>query len=100
MGRQKATSELFSDLPVGILEKSLTYVDGSRLTGGSNMKCQCGWNGPFLETAELRFHNRNGDRLSTYYLCRKSMHILAGISHVPPVSFEEQREAADQRRAK
>lgn len=100
MARIKATADLFSDLPDGKFEKSATYVDAMDLTPGSNMKCQCGWRGPFLETPELRFHNRNGDRLTTYYLCRKSLHILAGISHIPPVSYEDQREAADKRHEK
>lgn len=100
MKSKKDTSNVFMDLPEGILKKSLTYKEGNELTGGSNMRCQCGWKGPFLECTELRFHNRVGDRLSTLYLCRKSMHILAGISHNPPISFEDQREFADQRRAK
>ena len=100
MHKKKEILKEFPDLPEGILEKSETYKEGSSLTSGSNLSCQCGWKGPFLETAELRFHNRKGDRLSTLYLCRKSMHILADITHDPPIPFDEQREAADRRHEK
>lgn len=100
MQQKREVLSEFPDLPEGTLVKSLTYKDYEDLTGGSNLSCQCGWKGPFLETAVLQFQNRKGDRLSTLYLCRKSLHILASVIHNPPIAFEEQREVYDRKREK
>ena len=100
MDKKKEMFLGFPEMGNSLLEKSLTYKDAGDLTPGSNLKCQCGWSGPFLETREVREHNRKGDRLYTLYLCRKSWHILAGIKHDPPITYDEQREAADMRHEK
>lgn len=100
MPKKKELFSEFTDLPAGILEKSLTFKDAADLTEGSNVKCQCGWRGIFKETAELRFYNGGGDRTSTLYLCRKTLHILAAVTHDPPIAWEQQLEVADKKRAK
>jgi len=83
-----------SDSP---LVYSSTFEVTPSITGGSVLRCQCGWSGTMMMANELHYHTQKGARKKTHYLCRKSMHILAEMTYDPPISLEAMREAHDKR---